>query len=111
MELAAQETLQETEARKLVAEVLGDASDSDSDEDLDDEEVLENVAATKEKVDYFVSLLQMAINAAPFREVNPLLSEAIFKTKRLMRRQEDAKKASRVFRDTSVAHYFKPISK
>jgi hypothetical protein len=71
MELAAQETLQETEARKLVAEVLGNASDSDSDEDLDDEEVLQNVAATKEKVDYFVSLLQMAINAAPFHEVNP----------------------------------------
>jgi hypothetical protein len=113
------ETLQETEAGKLVAEVLGKDLSSDSDYELDHEDVLEQVAATTWKVDSFVSLLQMAINAAPFHEVSPWSSDAIFKTRRLMRRQETGGRKKSITslpkhklqwqaQSTSVAQYFIP---
>jgi hypothetical protein len=54
---------------------------------------LENDEATKESVRVFGPLVQIAIYTAPFYEVNTLLSDATFKSNRLLHRPEDAKKA------------------
>jgi hypothetical protein len=65
MELTAAETLEETQASKLVARALGNNLDNDSDTDLDDIDGSNDHAPTNEDIESFIAQLKNLIVTAP----------------------------------------------
>lgn len=77
-------------------------------QDLDVDDDLESVATIKVCFKCFVSPMQIAMDTASFHDVHGFLNDAIFKTATTTE-VGGCKKASRVFRDKTPAHYFKSI--